>query len=47
MNQKTLTKLEYDKIIELLKNEASSESGKQRCLSLKPMTELEEINIAQ
>lgn len=47
MNQKTLTKLEYDKIINLLETQASSETGKNRCRSLKPMVDLEEINIAQ
>ena len=47
MNQKTLTKLEYNKIIELLENQASSESGKMRCRNLKPMVDLEEINTAQ
>lgn len=47
MKQKTLSKLEYDKIIHLLADQASSESGKNRCQSLKPMTDLEEINTAQ
>ena len=47
MNQKTLTKLEYDKIIGLLVDHASSETGKNRCRSLKPMIDLEEINTAQ
>ena len=47
MEQKTLTKLEYDKILDLLANEASSEIGKRHCQALRPMTELEEINIAQ
>ncbi len=47
MNTKTLTKLEYDKIINLLIEQASSENGKLRCKNLKPMTNLEEINIAQ
>ena len=47
MNQKALNKLEYNKIIELLAGEASSETGKNRCRSLKPMIDLEEINIAQ
>ena len=42
MNQKTLTKLEYDKIISLLVDQASSETGKNRCRSLKPMIDLEE-----
>ena len=47
MNQKTLSKLEYNKIIDLLVEQASSEAGKNRCRSLKPLTVLEEINIAQ
>lgn len=47
MNNKTLQKLEYDKIITLLVGEASSENGKRRCQSLLPMTDLEEINTAQ
>lgn len=47
MNEKTLLKLEYDKIIDLLTEQASSENGKNRCRSLKPMTNLEEINTAE
>lgn len=47
MNQKTLLKLEYDKIINLLVDQASSESGKKRCRELIPMIDLEEINTAQ
>ena len=47
MNQKTLIKLEYDKIINLLADQASSETGKNRCRMLKPMMDLEEINTAQ
>ena len=47
MNQKTLVKLENNKIIDLLVNEASSESGKIRCHNIKPMIDLEEINTAQ
>ena len=47
MNQKTLTKLEYDKIIGLLVDQASSETGKNRCRALRPMIDLEEINTAQ
>ena len=47
MNQKTLSKLEYDKIIKLLEGLASSESGKNRCRALKPMINLDEINTAQ
>ena len=47
MNQKTLTKLEYDKIITLLADQASSDSGKNHCRALKPMTDLEDINTAE
>ena len=47
MNEKTRSKLEYNKIIELLINDASSEAGKIKCRNLKPMVDLEEINIAQ
>lgn len=47
MNEKTLLKLEYDKIIDLLVDQASSETGKMRCKSLMPMTNLEEIYIAE
>ena len=47
MNQKTLTKLEYDKIIALLEEEASSFRGRQLCRKLKPMTDLEKINTYQ
>ena len=38
MNKKTLAKLEYNKIIELLTDHASSFSGKELCRRLKPMT---------
>ena len=47
MNQKTLTKLEYDKIIVLLEEEASSFRGRQLCRRLKPMTDLDKINTFQ
>ena len=47
MNKKTLTKLEYNKIIELLTDHASSFSGKELCRRLKPMTSLADIQIAQ
>ena len=47
MNKKTLSKLEYDKIIGLLVDQASSEAGKIRCQNLKPMIDLDEINTAQ
>lgn len=47
MNQKTLLKLEYNKIIELLTGHASSAAGKERCKALKPMTSLQDILDAQ
>ena len=47
MNQKTLTKLEFDKIISLLEAEAGSFRGRQLCHRLKPMTDLKKINTYQ
>ena len=47
MNNKTLTKLEYNKIISLLEGHASSQRGKQKCHRLTPMTDLSLIRLAQ
>lgn len=47
MNKKTLNKLEYNKIIELLTEHASSFAGTERCRKLKPMTSLDAIESAQ
>lgn len=47
MNEKTLKKLEYNKIIELLVEQASSPAGKQKCQRLTPMQDLHELNLAQ
>lgn len=47
MNQKTLYKLEFDKIITLLEEQASSMRGKQLCRKAKPLTDLERINTLQ
>ena len=47
MNQKTLQKLEFHKIIDLLTANASSERGKLLCRTLKPMTEIGSIETAQ
>ena len=47
MNRKTLEKLEYNKIIDLLMEQASSFAGKEKCKKLKPMTSLEAIESAQ
>ncbi len=43
MNQLTLKKLEYDKIIEMLVKECSSHLGENKAKQLKPITNYEEI----
>ena len=47
MNEKVLRTLEYTKIIDTLTDKAGSEPGKALCRALIPMTDLEEINLAQ
>ena len=47
MNQKTLIKLEYNKIIELLTDHASSFGGQNRCRKLKPMTDIDAVRRSQ
>ena len=47
MNQKALRILEFDKIINKLKDHATSEPGKRLAATLIPMTNLEEIRVAQ
>lgn len=47
MNKKTLTKLEYNKIIELLTAEASSPGGQRLCSNLRPGKDLSQIETAQ
>ncbi len=47
MNQKALKVLEYDKIIQLLAEQATSDAGKKRCLELVPMTDMQLITDAQ
>lgn len=47
MNKKTLTKLEYNKIIDLLIEEATTPGGERKCRYLKPMTDIDEIETAQ
>ena len=47
MNQKALKVLEYDKIIHLLADQATSDAGKKHCLELKPMTDKQDIIQAQ
>lgn len=47
MNEKVLKTLEYNKIIDLLTEYATSESGRELCRKLKPMTDLMTIENAQ
>lgn len=47
MNKKTIKKLEYNKIIDLLTEQASSQGGKQLCRRLVPMKDLNAIQTAQ
>ena len=47
MNKKAQLKLEYNKIIDLLEEQASSPSGKNRCKKLSPMLNIGDINLAQ
>lgn len=47
MNQKALKVLEYDKIIQLLAEQATSDAGKKQCLELVPMTDKQLITDAQ
>lgn len=47
MNQKTLYKLEFDKITARLEEEAGSFRGRQLCRRLKPMTDPDKINTYQ
>ena len=47
MNKKVLHTLEYDKIIELLAQKASSDPGRRLCRELQPSTDLAEISLAQ
>jgi DNA mismatch repair protein MutS2 len=47
LNQRTLTKLEFDKILIRLEEHAGSLRGRQLCRKLKPLTDLERIDTAQ
>lgn len=47
MNEKALRILEYNKIINLLIDKATSEPGKALCRNLLPMTDIKEIETAQ
>ncbi len=47
MNEKVLRTLEYNKIIDMLADKATSEPGRKLCRDLKPFTDLDVINEAQ
>ena len=47
MNEKALRTLEYNKIITLLTEQATSQSGRELCRNLKPSTDLSSIRLAQ
>ncbi len=47
MNEKVLQTLEYNKIIESLAEKAGSDPGRRLCRDLVPMTDLNEIELAQ
>ncbi|MCM1258896.1 MAG: endonuclease MutS2 [Roseburia sp.] len=47
MEKKVLHTLEYDKIIETLTDLASSQAARERCKNLLPMTDIDQINLAQ
>lgn len=47
MNAKVLRVLEYDKVIHMLEQKATSDPGRQLCRDLVPMTDLAQIQQAQ
>lgn len=47
MNQKVLSVLEYNKIIDMLASYASSPLGKEKCMRLVPVSDIDVINSAQ
>ena len=47
MNTKAFTTLEYDKIIQLLAEKASSDPGRNMCLALTPGSSLSQIQLRQ
>ena len=44
MNKKVYKTLEYNKILDTLANHAASSEAKKRCLSIKPLTDIDKIN---
>ena len=47
MNEKVLRVLEFNKVIHMLEEKATSDPGRALCRSLIPMTDLEQIELAQ
>lgn len=47
MNKKVLETLEFNKIVDLLVNEATSDPGRALCRAIDPMTDFDEIEAAQ
>ena len=47
MNDKALHTLEFDKIVDMLADEAASYPGKQYCRHIKPLSDLSEIRLLQ
>ncbi len=47
MDHKTLTKLEFDKVVDLLTTQATCPGGVRSCRSLKPYTDINKIETAQ
>lgn len=45
--QKSLTKLELDKVLALLADHASSPAAKERCLAVRPLDDAEDIRLLQ
>lgn len=45
--QKSLTKLELDKVLALLADHASSPAAKERCLAVRPLNDAEDIRVLQ
>ena len=45
--QKSLTKLELDKVLALLADHASSQAAKERCLAVRPLDDAEDIRLLQ
>ncbi len=47
MNQRSLRVLEFDKVIKFLIDNAQSDIGKAKCADLQPITNIDDINLAQ